>query len=292
MAVDLLQWIRDGRANVKWGHLISKHNGHVLVVPAMRDAMTFDDVPSMRWNRTVINANDKRDGVRMASTAKELQEIADALFCMPFTPKMLDLMWIAAGDYGTRFNSIVNVGGIVATANIHAVHDAVEKALAKAGGDIGGFIAAVGKYWVICNRLLGGKFGKNQAINYGWYHTAAKSRSVLKTTNVFQMIAGAHDHHHFDPSQVIRLLYRMAKLLRAGSRVWEDIDLYEVAVDPELAGLISHEGVLKTTRMLAVPEPQPVTQDDGIILMPETLFLGSMPDDAALLDSLLSTHIA
>jgi hypothetical protein len=202
-------------------------------------------------------------------------------------------VWSAAGDNdnGTQFQSVVNVkGDIVAISNIHDVHDAVEAALAAAGGDLGGFIAAVGKYWVLCNRLIGGTFGKLQAINYGWFHSGATNQSVTGNGKVFQNIGGAHDCSHFDPSQVIRLMYRMGKLLRAGSTTWEDVDLAELALDPELAPLISHEGVLKTTRMPCVDEPMPVTEADGSITMPEMLIMGDMLDPQPLLDRLLAAR--
>lgn len=287
-AVDLLQWIRDGRAHVKWGHIVSEHKGHKLVLSVMRDAMTFDGVPPMTWSQDVL-PGPSHDGVRMATNARKLQEIADAMYCMPLTPKVLDLVWDAAGKPdGTRFESVVNIHGqIVAVSHVHVVHEAVEAALGAAGGDRGGFIASVGKYWVLCNTLLRGKFGKLQAVNYGWYSHQAPNPSVTGNGKVWQGIGARHDVGHFDPSQVIRLMYRQAKLLRAGSSDWEDVDLVMIAADPELAPLISHEGVLKVTRMPCVDEPQPTTAPDGAIVMPELLIVGEMPDVQPLLDSLM-----
>lgn len=290
MAVDILQWIREGDAHVSWGNLVSEHNGHKLVLTVMRDAMKFDQVSAMTWSRKVIDAEDLRDGVRMAVSAKEMQQIADMLFCMLPTPKILDLVWAAAGEDGTQLESVVNVKGkIVAISNIHDVHDALEAAIAKAGGDKGGFIEAVGKYWVLCNRVLQGKFGKDQAVNYAWFTKShGNGPGVTRTINVWQTLGAMHNCEHYDPSQVIRLVYRMAKLLRAGSSTWEDVDLADVATDPELAPLISHEGVLKLTRLPCVPEPQPTTEADGTVVMPEIVIIGDMPDPQPLLDSLIA----
>lgn len=274
--LDLIQRIKDGSVHVDWADLTSEHNGHKLVLSVMRDAMAFDAVPAMTWDRKVLDATKIYNGVRLAATAKEMQMIADMLFCMLPTPKILDLVWAEAGRTGAQLESVVVVKGkIVANSHIHDVHEALEEAILKAGGDRGGFVEATGKYWVICNWLLSGRFGINQAINYGWF-TKGKGQGlgVTGTVHVHQTLGSRHDSTHQDPSQVIRLMHRMARLLRAGASDWEDVDLYDIAKDSELAGLISHEGVLKITRLPSVTEPQPIKLADGTIQMPEVLIFG------------------
>ncbi len=283
---DLIDAIRAGRAHVSWGTLTSEHNGHQLKMSVFRDAMKFDGIPAMTWRRIPVPEGHPDfgkvfDGVRMPVTAVEMQQIADLLGCMMLTPKLIDLIWLEAGKSGVQFESIVNLGPpsypIVAEADIHVVHRFIEAALAKAGGDNGGFIDSVGKYWVLCNAMLVGKFSAllQQAINYGW---ATKDKGngpgVTGKVNMWQRIGAQHSFSHYDPSQVIRLVYRMAKLLRAGTTDWVDAALYDVATDPELAPLISHEGVLKVTRQQGVPEPPTVRQADGSYLLPETIILG------------------
>ncbi len=275
MTLDLVQRLRSGQVHVDWMDLQVRYGGHELVVSVMRDALRFDNVPAMTWDRKLLDASKVYNGVRLAATAKEMQEIADLLFCMLPTPKILDLVWAEAGRTGTQLESVINLNGnIVAMSNIHDVHDAVEDAIAKAGGDRGGFIEAVGKYWVISNRLLNGRWGVNQAVNYGWFtRKRGNGRSVTNTIDVWQTLGAGHDSHHQDPSQVIRLMHRSARLLRARSHEWEDVDLVDVAKDPNLASLISHEGVLHTTRMVNVPEPQGVLVN-GVMTLPEILILG------------------
>lgn len=210
--------------------------------------------------------------MRLPVTAREMQQVADLLGCMLMTPKVLDLVWQQAER---RFDPVVNVNGqIVALCDIHDVHTAVEAKVTKAGGDPKSLVASVAKYWVLSNRLLGGKFGVHQAVNYGWHASNATLAAVTPGLKVYQNVGAAHDSSHIDPSQGIRLMYRWAWLMRAGSSTWEQVDLHMVATDPSLAPLISHEGVLKVLRMQDVPEPQAVRQDDGTVLLPEVYIVG------------------
>ena len=72
-------------------------------------------------------------------------------------------------------------------------------------------------------------------------------------------------------------MHRWAKLQRPGACELEDIDLHDVAGDPELAPLISHEGVLKYLRQIRVPEPEPkpTIGPDGELIMPEIVIYGN-----------------
>ncbi len=240
--------------------LMLEHKGHQLEIQVFRDALKFDGVPPMNFHRGELpNPNGLSvDGVRLPVTAVEMQQVADIMQCMMLTPKVVDFLWIEAGKTGVRINSVVGVHGqVVAQTDILDVHDAIEKELAK-HEDNGGIIDSVGKYWVVCNALLVGKFSgiKQQAVNYGWPDANNPIKnSVTGQLHVWQTVGAAHDTSHCDPSQVIRLMSRMAKLFRADGDVWEDVDLYDIAKDPELCWLISHEGVMHTVRMPQVPEP-------------------------------------
>lgn len=275
MAIDVVQLVKDGLGRIEWGWVSSEHNGSRLAVAVFRDAMKFDNQPDMNWGRNPLPTNELNYGVRLPATAHELQQIADHLGCMLMTPKIVDLVWQEAANTGIQFEPVVNVKGkIVAVSNINDVHDAVEAAVVKAGGDPGegAIVASVGKYWVLSNRLMTGKFGTSQAVNYGW-PTRGKGvgKSVTGGFNVWQTVGSAHNDQHVDPSQVIRLMYRWGRILRSGSRQWEDIDLHEVATNSDLAPLISHEGVLKTLRQRNVPAPETTTAPDGSIVLPETI---------------------
>lgn len=274
--IDVVQLVKSGRGKFEWGWVLSEHDGHKLAIAVFRDGMKFDNMPAMNWRRNPILGEKTFDGVRLPASANELQQIADYLGCLLLTPKVVDLIWKEAGEAGTQFESEVNIKGkIVAMNNVNDVHEAIEAAVVKAGGDKGGVIASVGKYWVLSNKLIGGKYGKSQAVNYGW-PTKGKGngKGVTGIVNVWQTIGSAHNDQHLDPSQVIRLMCPLARILRRGMDVWEDIDLYYVLSNPALAPLVSHEGVLKALRQPGVPEPEGTVDPNGVIILPEVSIYG------------------
>lgn len=255
--MDITAAIREGRARVEWTNLVSEYKGHRLTMRVFRDAM-------------------KIDNIRQPVTAKQMQEVADLCACMMPTPKILDLIWIEAGKTGVRFDPIINFNGkIVADLTPEVVSPLVDAEIHKKG-DNGGIIDSVGKYWVLTNTLNlshGNLYGIHNSCNYGWHSSIGVSAGVTPGLKVWQGMGWRHNDEHVDPSQVIRLVFRMALLLRAGSSVEEQIDLHDVLKDPELAGLISHEGPLTYLRQASVPEPQPVKNADGSYTMPEIVIL-------------------
>lgn len=282
---ELLDAIRNHEAHIDWGHVTSEHNGHKLRIAVMSDAIRFDNVPPMNWHREprAPRANEQAtyDGVRLPVTANEMQQVADLLGSMMLTPKVLDLVWQQAPR---QFDPVINVSGqIVAMCDIHVVHQAIEQKIAAEGGDPRSIVASVGKYWVLSNRIVTTpKFGKQTACNYGWHSSGGQYPAVTKGLKVWQAEGTQHNDLHMDPSQVIRLMYQWAWLLRAGSHVWEQVHLHDIAADPDLCGLINHDGVLKVLRQPSVPPPQPVKQADGSYLMPEVYVLGDpspQPED-------------
>ena len=243
--MDLVQAIRDGRASVDWTTLTAKHAGHELRLSVMRDAL-------------------KADNVRWPATAIDLQRVADELDAMLLTPKVVDMIWLEAGRTGTQFDPVINhrypghtKPTIVALMPVIDVSGLVDDKI-HAAGDRGGLIASVGKYWVLTNSLLTGKFGVAQACNYGWNSNSAPYQAVTPGLKVWQTIGSKHNNEHIDPSQVIRLMHREAWLTRPGEDA-ELVDLRQVLVDPVLAPLISHEGPLRILRQPGVPDPQLVS---------------------------------
>jgi hypothetical protein len=288
--VDVVQLVKDGKAKFDWTEIRSVHEDKTLIIDIMRDAMKFDNIPAMTWNlkpvyvyKNGVKTKDERtfDGVRLPASAYQLQEIAWIIGGMMMTPKVVDLKYLAAGENGLQFNPVANLkGSIVATSNIHDVHEAIEARIESKGGyPAGGVIDVVGKYWVLVNELLHGqKFGNRTACNYGWTDQSAPAhrKGVLGKTKVWQRMGFAHDDAHFDPSQVIRLMYRFATLIR-GDGEPERVDLHQVAQDPELAPLISHQGPLKYLHQARVPEPEATTAEDGTIILPEVTIYGAPP---------------
>ena len=153
-------------------------------------------------------------------------------------------------------------------------------------------IANIGKYWTVsawtsrkCRtggpvcRTTGGPISSE---NYGFFSTIKgaqpKSVSLMPNVDVVQTPGHLHDYAHSDYSQVIMLVARSVQLCvpdgvsgLGSSYVCKDggacqapggpgrikcIDIYDLANDPKLAGLLSHEGTLNM-RLPLVPYEKP-----------------------------------
>ncbi len=259
--MDIVQLVRDGSGYFEWDEVLSTYGDLKLAINVFRDAMKFDGQPAMTWDRKPI-AGDTRifDGVRLPATAGELQQIADLLGCMLMTPKVIDMLWLQAG---LKFDSIVNVKGeIVATSNIHDVHEAIEAKIASLGGDQGlGIVDSVGKYWCLINELLNHAdvSGGDCCCNYGWPAKVASGPGITPGTQVWQRPGFAHNIFHFDPSQTIRLMHPMAILVHP-DETEEVVDLRVIASDPALAPLITHQGTLTYLRQTGVEQLDPLPE--------------------------------
>lgn len=260
--IDVVQLVRDGKGHFAWAEVISSFGDLKLAINVFRDAMKFDGMPAMTWDRKPI-AGDTRvfDGVRLPATAGELQQIADLLGCMLMTPKIIDLLWIQAG---IKFDSIVNVKGqIVALCNIHDIHGAIESKITSLGGDDGTkLVDSVGKYWCLINELLNhaSVSGGACCCNYGWPAKTASGPGITPGTQVWQRPGFAHNILHFDPSQTIRLMHPSAILIHPDG-LEEIVDLRVIASDPNLAPLITHQGTLKYLRQAGVEQLDPLPGD-------------------------------
>lgn len=101
-----------------------------------------------------------------------------------------------------------------------------------------GLASTVGKDWILSNKLVG---KPDLGVNYGWHDKSAPytSQGGLK---MWQTTGTAHNRFHVDYSQVLRLVHRW--LLVDG----KDMLLENVLTDPELAPMLSYEGVLQVVR--------------------------------------------
>lgn len=252
--IDVVEEVAEGRARIEWSTVTAKHKDLELAIYVFRDAAKFDGIPALRWDFTLVPPDDvwhtakTFDGVRLPASALQLQKIADLTGSMLLTPKVIDLLWIQAG---LKFNPVINTPSypgapsndvrIVATSHIHLVHQLIEEKIAKLGGDNGKLVSCVGKYWCLHQSLAGHtKHGTKTACNYGWPSPGALYLGVTPGIKVWQGPGFRHDHHHWDPSQTIRLMYRKAALRKPWST--EIVDLYDVATDPALAPLIAYDG--------------------------------------------------
>jgi hypothetical protein len=230
--------------------LVTTHNNHRLILQVFRDSA-------------------KLDGLRWHANPEELQQICDILGCVPLTPLIVDHIFLQAG---IQFDAIINDGrgGIVATMSMEQYNALLEKKITELGGDDGtSIIACVGKYWVLVEDLADtsdDRFGKDQAVNYGWIAKGAPRMSVTKRLRVWQNIGEAHNDLHEDPSQGIRCMWQWAVLERDGVQPGVPIHVTEVGKDPELAPLITHEKKLTVWRFPGIAVPTGVELKDGVVV--------------------------
>jgi len=282
--IDVVQLVRDGKARYEWAEVCSEHGGNKLTIHVMRDAMKFDQMPAMTWKREPVASTHPDygkvyDGVRMPATAHELQQIADMLKAMLMTPRVIDLIWLQAG---IKFDSVVNTPypsasapTIVATSDIHRVHQEIEKRITNLGGDDGKLIDSVGKYWCLYQQLQSKPpvAGDECACNYGWPAKAASGPGLTPGVQVWQRPGFAHNKLHWDPSQTIRLMLQQGRLVRADGAE-EKVDLRDIAQDAALCGLLTNDALpLTYLRQKGVPEEEPI----GFVTLPTLTIEGRGP---------------
>ena len=174
------------------------------------------------------------DAIRVNATAETTQHIADHLGTVLPTSRICDLVWQHAHVRLTPSTQVPDAQ----MANTDRMVRHSREVDAKRRGRCG-LIANVGKHWVLSNRLQG---RPGTAANYGWFRADG---SPIQTLGI------QHNIQHVDYSQVIRLVRRD---MIVDGRVR---DIQEVGADPDLAGLVSSEGVLRVWR---VADP---LDDDG-----------------------------
>lgn len=254
--MDVVSAVKNGFGIFDWYEVVSEYNGNKLYIKVFRDAMKFNGVPALTWNFKRITGDVRTfDGVRLPASAHQLQEIADLLGCMLMTPKVIDLIWLQAG---TKFDAVINVNGkIVAITNIHDLHTKVES---EVGTDDGvSLISCVGKYWCLTNELSWKPSHGNDtaACNYGWFARHASGPCLSPGTQCWQRPGFGHGKSHFDPSQVIRLMHRKARLISSDGTE-QEVDLHDIAADSALAPLLHHQGILTYLRQKGVVKLPPL----------------------------------
>lgn len=234
----------------------------------------------------------KLDGVRVQTTAAELQEMADALDAIMPTARMVDIRRVSAttripavynsGPRSRAFEVAKDASGLSVAASpaplerawagepgvvlvqpytIAAVLDPAVYSLlvdeqVEASGYQFGLLDGVGKSWVLTERYRTGK--PRQCWNYGWHGPGWSHPAVTEGLDpVAQPLAGAHNDEHADPSQGgFALFARECVVIRGGVEYWTTVA--DVLDDAELAPLLSHEGPIDIVRHPSVPWRPPV----------------------------------
>jgi len=268
--MDVVQLVKERKGRYEWYEVVSIYNDYKLYIKVLRDAMKFDNIPAMTWDfKPIFNDTRRFNGVRLPASAHQLQEIADLLGGMLLTPKVIDLIWLQAT---LKFDAIVNIKGkIVATSNIHDIHNAIEQKTTTDNGTQ--LISCVGKYWTLTNALssYGKIYGDWVSCNYGWFAKNSSGPGLTPGTRCWQRPGYKHNKQHFDPSQLIRIMHRKATIVLP-SGIMQSIDLHDVASDAKYAKLLNHDGVLKYIRQTGVDELTPLSEPDYIVTITQNKF--------------------
>ncbi len=227
----ILDAVRKGSVVVKWAAINTEIAGHKATFTVFADALMMD-------------------GVRVNVSATLEQQIADLLSCSLLTPKLADEVWLQR-----KVAILPSPQPISASTQAMIDHSKrVDALIAQAGGG-DGIISTVGKHWVIANGL---ETHKGKAENYGWHFPGSTfigqsfEGAVTPPGRVIQGQGWAHDPSHVDYSQTCVLVQRKCKVDGVS------MDIQKVLQDPELAGLASHEGVVRVLRQPGVAPLKPL----------------------------------
>jgi hypothetical protein len=156
-----------------------------------------------------------RSGVRLPVSYYETVQACRSLGCVAPTQAMADAMF-AQAKAQLQFVPLVRTAADSAKmASVDFTlrfHDGVEKQIAAAAPEPGALIAGAWKYWLLHLRLA-----ERGAVNYGFWDKSKRPPTPIQT------VGGRHDASHWDYSQLLQPVKRMAR--RVGSDV--EVDLLE-----------------------------------------------------------------
>jgi len=140
----------------------------------------------------------KIDNVRITVSHQLAQMITDCLGLIMPTDKIVDIIHEKSEVKITpciQSDSVKN-GTMSFFTNTVRHSNEIDKKLV--GKDTTALISTVGKYWITSNKLLE---KPNLGVNYGWHSSGTPYKSV-NGMSIWQPKASAHNHLHFDYSQV------------------------------------------------------------------------------------------
>ena len=214
---------------IQWCAFRSSHKGHNAIILCTADA---------------LQVGTSEDSLRINVTHTGAQRIADILGLRLPTTKIADLIHQEATVRITPCTQTPDAR-MADTSRMYQHSRAVG---AKTKGR-GGLTSTVGKDWVLTNRLKG---KPDKGANFGW-HVEKGSYYSPGGLPVLQPLGLAHNRHHVDYSQVLRLIHPVVTV------DGKDMNLDDVLQDDELSGLVSDEGPLEIVRHPGVEPPKHVT---------------------------------
>lgn len=239
----MLQKVSNGEFEAKWIDIFRIIDGHELKIQVMEDAL-------------------KIGGVRINVSANLSQKFADLFDASLPTPLIADLMYLEStkrADPAPR-----SISSSVDSMIKHS------EEVARRLGPGPGLCGTVGKHWVLSKSL---ETSPGRACNYGWHFKGSSYQGIAGTTasgasklgvqlRVIQGPGTAHDAGHSDYSQICQLISQCCWIDGIERR------FSDVLKDPQMAGLVSHQGPLSIDR-----QPGTKKTNDFYVMFPEVIYV-------------------
>lgn len=210
------------------------HEGHTGIVFVTQDAIKVG----------------REDPVRIAMTAPGAQRVANELGALLPTTEIIDTAWRHSLDDGIAFDAIT--GPSDATMDDTAVMLEHDREIERVRAGRMGLLVNSGKHWALTNKLI---TSPGRAANYGFFSSRGKYRT-LSGLQCWQPLSTAHTYppSSSDTDMGGQCDYSQKLWLMLGELVVDGRlrPFAEVASDPELAPLVSSEGILRVLRYPAV----------------------------------------
>lgn len=218
------------------------------------------------------------DSFRVPATAATYQKIADELGATLLTAKLLDDWYRSKVTLKLPYTAL-SVAGMSSMAAAKQASDIVDRKIAqtlfpnvtadvalRAGGPLitSGCVPVTneGKFWTLSTYISNqGPIhhyghppipGTIASENYGFYVPGMTGTATgIPGVGVIQGPGHAHDLNHVDYSQTQKFVQRRVKVCKGIS--CSDVDIYDLAKDPELAPLVNHQKVAINMRYPRVP---------------------------------------
>lgn len=252
----ILDYVRKGNFVLEWVPMVVKEGPYTATFMVSADSLRLG-IPT--------------DSFRVGVTAATEQKIADELGATMMTPKLHDELYKQSKLKlsKTTTNDLANMSTMAVMKKIsdtvdQKIADKLGWSLASIKPMLGGlFVSNEGKYWVnstwVSNQGPIQHYGKPPLTgtfaseNYGFYEPGlvGTTATPMQGVGVVQGPGHAHDYFHTDYSQVVRLARRNVNVCKDG--VCRDVDIYQLAQDPELAPLVNHQRVAMNMRHPRVP---------------------------------------
>jgi len=231
------------RVPIKWVGVTVKHGGNHGVVAVASDALRLAH---------------PQGPIRISVSCRGAQMLCDALGLQMPTPLIIDRIWEQASlrvtpkTYTPDASARVHVHDrqgqsvVVSMMGMTAMIAHSDRIQASIEGEPE-LVCNVGKWWVLSKSIAGQPPGcPCDCANYGWFASGAPSLSVTGK-HLWQPVSTRHNQFHRDYSQTFVPIGAMMLVNGVPMRV------ANVLRDPELCGLISHEGVLEFSRHPNLP---------------------------------------